>query len=313
MGLNVTALADFVNQTQGEIVPKLIYGGQSVSVFPVTEGVKYSQPLNIFDVDLVIQSGSCVGGDSTAGSLIATQRNIQVDPRTSYDSICLKEMDPKYLGVSALPAGSYPETFTLAQTYADLLVSNFNKKNDEHIWSAAGTGTGSASIGGLKYLTSSSINSDVVVPTGASTGSFTADTALDYIDDMIASVPSDIADRTDLSVWMSVANFRKYTAALRKAINFYFDPNSIENTDGMLSMAFPFNNVVVRGTVGLNGSDRIVLMADAHVAIGTDLLSDFTEFQLWYDIAKDALSHRISTKLGVQVAFPQYIVSNDKV
>lgn len=309
MGLNVQALADFSNQTAGEIVPKLIYGGQSVSVFPVTEGVKFSQPLNIFDVDLVIQSGSCVGGDSTAGSLIATQRNIQVDPRTSYDSLCLKDMDPKYLGVSSLSAGSYNETFTLAQTYADLLVSNFNKKNDERIWSATGTGTDAASVGGLRYLTTSSINTDVVV---AGTGSFDSTTALDVIDEMIAALPSDVQDRTDLSVWMSVANFRKYTAALRKANNFYFDPASIENTDGMLSMAFPFNNVVVRGTSGLQGSERIVLMADAHVAIGTDLLSDFTEFQMWYDIAKDALSHRISSKLGVQVAFPQYIVSNDK-
>ena len=48
-----------------------------------------------------------------------------------------------------------------------------------------------------------------------------------------------------------------------------------------------------------------------------DITSGFTlgcrdsVFQLWYDINSDQLKHRISTKLGVNVAYPQYWVSND--
>ncbi len=44
--------------------------------------------------------------------------------------------------------------------------------------------------------------------------------------------------------------------------------------------------------------------------VGVDLESDLEEFQMWYDINSDQLKHRISTKLGVQVAYPEYIVSN---
>ena len=40
-------------------------------------------------------------------------------------------------------------------------------------------------------------------------------------------------------------------------------------------------------------------------------MSDFSEFQLWYDINSDQLKHRISTKLGVQIAYPEFWVSND--
>jgi hypothetical protein len=76
-------------------------------------------------------------------------------------------------------------------------------------------------------------------------------------------------------------------------------------------MAYPFQNVKVVGTTGLQGSERVCLMPDAYAVVGTDLESDLTEFQLWYDINSDQLRHRIATKLGVQVAYPEYIVSNN--
>ena len=74
-------------------------------------------------------------------------------------------------------------------------------------------------------------------------------------------------------------------------------------------MVYPFQNVKVVGTSGITG-DRVALMPDAYAVIGVDLESDLDEFQMWYDINSDQLKHRISTKLGVQVAYPEYIVSN---
>ena len=128
---------------------------------------------------------------------------------------------------------------------------------------------------------------------------------------MIENIPTDVADRDDLTVWMSVSNFRKYVTALRQANNFYFDPGSISNRTGILQMAYPFQNVKVVGTSGITGN-RICLMPDAYAVVGTDLMSDETNFSLWYDINSDQLKHRLKSKLGVQVAFPEYIVSNDQ-
>ena len=301
MSLNVSALADFNNEVAGELIVRSVYEGQTTSILPVKTGIKHQEPLNLFDVDLVIQDGTCVSTPS--GSMIASQRNITVTPRTSFDGLCLKTLDTKYLGISALGAGSYNETFALANAYGEMLTNQFAKANDAFLWNDT-----SGSSQGLGYLTSAA-NTGVVVP-AAATGSFTSDTALEIIDALIENLDSDVADRDDLTVWMSVSNFRKYVTALRKANNFYFDPAAITNRTGILSMAYPFQNVKVVGTSGISG-ERIALMPDAYAVVGVDLESDLEEFQMWYDINSDQLKHRISTKLGVQVAYPEYIVSNN--
>jgi hypothetical protein len=302
MGLNVQALADFNNQVAGELLVRSVYAGSTMEYITIKEGVKYQEPINLMDVDLVIQNGTCVSTPS--GSLEFTQRNITVTPRTSFDGICLKDMDKKYLGISALEPGSYSETFAMAAAYGDLLVNQFQKSNDAYLWNVNN---------GLRALTSGSapVNSiGVVIPAAITGSAFTSANALTTIDTMIESLNADVADRDDLTVFMSVANFRKYVSALRTANSFYFDPNSITNRGGILDMMYPFQNVRVVGTSGLTGSDRIILAPAKQIVAGTDLLSDFSEFQMWYDINSDQLKHRISTKLGVQVAYPEYIVSN---
>jgi hypothetical protein len=312
MSLNVSALADFNNQIAGELVLKMVYGGSTIEYVTVQEGVKYQEPINLFEVSLYINNGTCVSTPS--GSATFTQRNITVCPRTSFDAICLKDLDKKYLGISSLERGSYNETWALANAYSELLVNQFQKANDQFLWlqqsGSASTFGGTCEAGGLNYIITGS-TSGVVVPTDF-TGSFTTSTALTRMDAAIAGLSADVADRDDLTFFMSVANFRTYVAALRAANNFYFDPSSITNRGGIMEMAYPFQpGIKVVGTVGLQGSSRIVLGPAKQIVVGTDLLSDFSEFQLWYDINTDTLRHRIATKLGVNIAYPEFWVSND--
>lgn len=300
MALDLTALADFNNEVAGPLLAKLVYGGSTMEYITVKEGVKYQEPINLMEVDLVLQGGTCVSTPS--GSLTYTQRNITVCPRTSFDGLCLKDMDRTYLGIAALAPGSYNETFAMANTYSELLVNQFQKKNDQFLWN--GDQAGCAAAYGLKTIISGSTAGVVVAGTAAAT--------LANMDTMIAASPSDVADRDDLTFFMSVAKFRAFVAALRTENNFYFDMNSVSNRGGILEMQYPYQNIKVVGTVGLNGSDRIVLGPAKQIVAGTDLMSDFSEFQLWYDINSDELKHRISTKLGVNIAFPEFWVSNDQ-
>jgi len=312
MSLNVAALADFNNQIAGELLLKLVYGGSTIEYVTVQEGIKYLEPINLFEVSLGIQNGTCVS--SPSGSATFTQRNIQVCPRTSFDALCLKDLDTKYLGISSLDRGSYNETWALTNAYSELLVNQFQKANDQFLWlqqsGSASTFGGTCSVSGLNYIITGS-TSGVVVPAGA-TGSFTAANALTKMDAMIDGLSADVADRDDLTFFMSVTNFRKYVTAIRSANNFYFDPASITNRGNTLEMMYPFQNIKVVGTTGLQSSDRVVLGPAKQIVVGTDLLSDFSEFQLWYDINTDTLRHRISTKLGVNIAFPEFWVSNDQ-
>jgi len=172
------------------------------------------------------------------------------------------------------------------------------KSNDSFLWN---------STDGLGLLTSGS-TAGVVVP-DAATGSVSSATILGITDALIENLSDDVADRSDLTIWMSVSNFRKFITALRGINNYYFDPSSIDNRTGILQIAYPFQNVKVVGTAGIS-TDRIALMPDAYAVVGTDLLSDVDNFQLFYDINADQLKHRLKSKLGVQVAFPEFIVSN---
>jgi len=308
MALDVSALSDFNNEVAGELIVKSVYGGSTMEYITVKEGVKYQEPINLMEVDLQLQGGTCVSTPS--GSLTFTQRDITVCPRTSFDGICLKDMDKKYLGIADLEPGSYNETFALVSNYSELLVNNFQKKNDQFLWQGDQAGCDAAY--GLETIISGS-TAGVVVPVGSGSLAITTTNALDVMDDMIANLSTDVADRPDLTFFMGVDDFRKYIVALRTANNFYFDPSSIENRGGLLEMMYPFNpNIKVVGTVGLNGSSRVVLGPAKQIVAGTDLMSDFSEFQLWYDINSDQLKHRISTKLGVNIAYPEFWVSNDQ-
>jgi len=310
MALVTTALADFNNQLAGELVLKMVYGGSTVEYVTVQEGVKFQEPINLFDVSITMNNSTCVS--SAAGSATFSQRNIEVCPRTSFDALCLKDLDKKYLGISSIGKGSYNETWALADAYSQLLVNQFQKANDLFLWQqvsgSASTFGGTCNISGLNRIITGS-TSGVVASTVTSVAPANI---LNTMDAMIQSSSADVANREDLTFFMSVSNFRSYITALRSANNFYFDPGAVTNRPNLYEMAYPFSpNVKVVGTTGLQGSNRVVFGPSKQIVVGTDLLSDFSEFQLWYDINTDTLRHRIATKLGVNIAYPEFWVSND--
>jgi len=310
MALVTTALADFNNQLAGELVLKMVYGGSTVEYVTVQEGVKFQEPINLFDVSITMNNSTCVS--SAAGSATFSQRNIEVCPRTSFDALCLKDLDKKYLGISSIGKGSYNETWALADAYSQLLVSQFQKANDLFLWQqvsgSSSTYGGTCNVSGLNRIITGS-TSGVVASTVTSVAPANI---LNTMDAMIASSSADIANREDLTFFMSVSNFRSYITALRSANNFYFDPGAVTNRPNLYEMAYPFSpNVKVVGTTGLQGSNRVVFGPSKQIVVGTDLLSDFSEFQLWYDINTDTLRHRIATKMGVNIAYPEFWVSND--
>ena len=305
MAFDVSTLAAFNNETAGELFVKAIMEGSTIEYATVKEGIKYKEPINLFEVDLNIVDGrGCV--TAMAGTASFAQRDIEVCQRSSHDGLCLRDLDTKYLGVMQ-PAGSYNESFTLVQEYADQIVKGFQKANDQFIWGAT-TGAGDC-VDGLKTIISGSTSGVQVTgsyaPTSGNIGT--------VVDQMLEKLDADVQDREDLTAFMSITNFRKYITWLRTQNNYHFDPAAVENRVNFMAMKHPFTpNVTVVGTIGLQGSDRIVMGPAKHLVVGTDLLSDVSNFQLWYDINDDKLKHRVVSKLGVNIAYPSFWVSNDQ-
>lgn len=303
MAFDVSGLDAFNNETAGELIVKAIMGGSTIEYATVKEGVKYKEPINLFEVDLDIVDGrGCV--TNAAGTASFTQRDIEVCQRSSFDGICLRDLDTKYLGVMQ-PDGSYNETFTMVQEYSEQIVKGFQKANDTFLWQADASGTDC--VDGLNLIITGSTAGVVT----AGTASLTSTNIGDMIDEQLAALSDDVQDREDLTVFLSIANFRKYITWLRNENNYHFDPAAVENRGSLMEIMHPFANLKVVGVSGLNGSNRMVTGPAKHIVVGTDLLSDFSDFQLFYDLASDQLKHRVVTKLGVNIAYPEFWVSND--
>jgi hypothetical protein len=314
MGLNVSALNDFNNEVAGKVLLQTIYKGNTAEYVSIQEGIKYQEPLNKIAVHPYFQGGDSV--TSPSGSAVFTQRNITVTKRTAYDSWNLQTLTQKYLGISALPEGSYEETFSLLNDLTTELVAKAQQENDNFIWNAQSGSvfpgsTVTAEADGFKYLISGS-TSNVNVPSGTGATAITGSTAYDQLTDMISSINADVADAPDLTFFCGISVFQRIINGLTTQNLFHFDPTTVKSRGGYYEVPLPgYPNVVIVGGWGLRNSERVVLGPASDAFVGTDLISDTSNYQLWYDINSDTIKYRLRNKIGTQIGHPKYWVSND--
>jgi hypothetical protein len=99
---------------------------------------------------------------------------------------------------------------------------------------------------------------------------------------------------------MSYSNFRLYVQALTRA-NFF--TNYIDKTDITSNMKaiHPNTNIQVVPTLGLNGSNQVVIGPAEYFIYGVDLLSDET-LRAWYSLDFDEIRIRSNFNYGATIA-----------
>ena len=314
MALNVSALNDFNNELAGRMLLDTVYKGNTAEYVEIQEGIKYQEPLNLASIDPYFQGGNSVSTPS--GSAVFSQRNITVTKRTAYDSWNLQLLTEKYSGKSVLPEGSYEDTMTILNELSGELVAKSQQNNDDFIWNAV---SGSVFAGssvtpeadGFKTLISGS-TSGVNTATGIGANVITGSTAYDQITKMLESADVNVLDK-ELCVWTGTSVFQRIINGLTTQNLFHFDPTSVEKRGGFYEVPLPgYPNIKIIGTYGLRSSERVIIGPAWDMFVGCDLVSDTSNFQLWYDINADAVKYRLRNKLGVQVGHPEYYVSNDQ-
>jgi len=315
MALNVSALNDFNNEVAGKVLLDTVYKGNTAEYVSIQEGIKYQEPLNLISVDPYFQGGDAV--TTASGSAVFSQRNITVTKRTAYDAWNLQLLTQKYLGISSLPEGSYEETFSLLNDLTKELVAKAQQDNDDFIWNAVSgsvfaNSTVTAEADGFKKLISGS-TAGVNVATGIGATVITASTAYDQLTKMIESVDNNVADAADLTFFVGIPVFQRIINGLTTQNLFHFDPTTVERRGGYYQVPLPgYPNIDIIGGWGLRGSERVILGPASDMFVGTDLVSDTSNYQLWYDINSDAIKYRLRNKLGTQIGHPEYYVSNDQ-
>lgn len=297
-GFNLSALSTYTDEVGGELIRKAILEGETAKIIKVQPGVKGSQSINLLDSNLVVQPGSC--GWNSSGSTIYTQRNITVCEYKVNEALCPADLNQYWLGQLLTP-GSYNETVPFEQQISELKTAQISQYIENLMWGASSADT---CFSGFKELLENT--PDVINVTGQTALSST--TALAQVDTLVEQIPDDIVNRTDLVVFMSHANYRKYLINYRTANYYHFNP---ENSYEEFKTFHPATNILVHPVGGLGGSDLLVLAPAGYMVMGVDLMSDSETLKMFYSVDFDEVRLRSNFKIGVQIAWPQFFITNN--
>ena len=306
---NVSGLSTYTDEISGELIKKTLLDGNSMSKAGISKnpGIKSAKNLNILTSSIVGADGSGCGF-TDAGETAYTVVPLAVDAITVNKSFCLNTLETKYLQASMNP-GSYPEDIPFEDVVTAEQSQLVSRMIDAQIWLGnKTTGSGNqALVDGFAAKIDAASGSTINVTSGG----FTSSTAISKVDDYAALIPADMAFAGNVTLYMSFAEFSKYTVGLREKNYFHITPE-FDTTNGV---KHPGNdNLSVVPVMGLAGSARKVIAADGNLNIGFDLESDSASFQRWYSMDAEALRYRINYKLGVAVAFPTQLVNiTDKI
>lgn len=299
---NLSSLATYTDQVGGELIRKAILEGETAKIIKVQPGVVGSQAINLLNSNLVVQDGTC--GWDASGTTIYTQRNIQTCQYKVNESLCPRDLTDYWVG-QLLQPGDYNESVPFEEQISILKTQQISQYCENLMWQASSAST---CFSGFLQLTASAttattVTGGIVVP-GTPIASTTA---LSQVDALIEAIPDDVVNRTDWVVFMSHANYRKYLINYRTANYYHYNP---ENSYEDFKTFHPATNILVHPVGGLSGSNRVVLAPAGYMILGVNLMSDAETLKMFYSADFDEVRLRSNFSLGVQIAWPQYVITN---
>jgi hypothetical protein len=301
---NLSSLSTYTDEVGGELIRRAILESETIKLIKVQPGVKGSQAINLLNSNLEVQDGTC--GWSPSGSTIYTQRDITVCQYKVNETLCPADLNNYWLGQLLAP-GSTPESVPFEQQISELKVAQISQYVENQIWGASSATT---CFSGFKELvaqqgTGTTTVTGGIVVTGQT--AITSTTALAQIDNLIEAIPDDVVNRTDWVVFMSHANYRKYLINYRTANYYHFNP---EGSYEEFKTFHPATNILVHPVGGLLNSNLIMLAPAGYCVAGVDLMSDMDNLKMFYSVDFDEVRLRSNFKIGVQIAWPNFVITN---
>lgn len=303
-GFNLSSLATYTDEVGGELIRRAILEGETAKIIKVQPGIKGSQSINLLDSTLFVQDGTC--GWTSSGATTYTQRDIAVCAYKVNEALCPADLNDYWLGQLLTP-GSYNETVPFEQQIAELKTAQISQYIENLMWGAS---SGSTCFSGFKELFGKLGTGTTTVTGGISLNGqspISSVSALTQVDNLVEQIPDDVVDRTDWVVFMSHANYRKYLINYRTANYYHFNPDGSYQD---FKTFHPATNILVHPVGGLNGSNLVVLAPAGYMVMGVDLMSDSETLKMFYSVDFDEVRLRSNFKIGVQVAWPQFVITN---
>lgn len=309
MSLNVAGLTAYTNENLIALMKIGILRGRTADLIAVQPGIKSSAAINLLNSTLVAQAGSC--GFNPQGTTALTQREIPVCPLKVNESICLDTLETYYTQ-TMMKAGSYNTEIPFEQIFAEEKAEKIQALVEDLIWKGDTTGSGNLALcdGFIRLFTALGFGGTGVIngnPTGITVATgITSANVVSIINGMLALQSTDTLDLEDNYLFVGYDVYRLYAAQLRTLNLFHYD--GADNQEANYMMYVPGTNVRIVAVRGLNSTSKLVLSPASNLVLGTDLLSDYENFSIWFSEDNDEVRFKAKWKQGVQVAVPGYVV-----
>ena len=299
---DVASIGSYVDQVGGELLSKALIGATTPKYVNVRLGIKGTQALNLLNSNIVFQAGECGWDPPTGTTTTFTQRNITTCAEKYNEALCYQDLFETYQSMLMKP-GQTQETVPFEQQIADLKVKQIQQRIEQKLWQATTVGSADCFMGfkGLIVTGTTGIGNSSGTTFSSSATYGQAGNPITEVDNLINALSDDAMSRDDLRVFMSYANFRLYVQALTRA-NFFTNYIGSSEITGNMEAVHPNTNVKVIPTIGLNGSNKVVIGPAEYFVVGFDLLSDSEKLVIWYSKDFDELRLRANYNYGAQIA-----------
>ena len=318
--IDLSGLSKYTDQLSQALIRESVLGGETFKYITVIPNVKNTDALNKITTTFNAVAGGC-GIISPTGSVAIQQNSLTVCPIKIEESICENDIEQYWLGMF-MQAGSYTEDLSpkqFAQVYTADKQAKLQAYTDDIFWKGAVSGTYSTDTNlqlcnGLLYLLdSTSATMSLVDGKGTFSAATTMTTAnaIAIVDSMISAMntsASQILTEPDLTLFLSYADFNTLVTALRTANYFHYQVGQEEGITPRHEFMYPGQPVRIVAVRGLIGTKKRVLTNAKNLAMGTDLMADYSKFRIWYEDLYDTVYFRAKFKIGAGAYYYQNIV-----
>lgn len=320
MALSVSSLTSYIIENEDLLVVKSLFGGRTSDLIrsegTVMTGVKFAEKINILATDAIFQNGTgCTRVSS--GNTSLTQRQVTIGEIAVVEDICVKTLNTVYMS-KKLAKGSDNNVLPFEQEYSDLKANTVAKQLEIAIWQGDTT-SGNANLsrfdGYIKLIDAAgtAVNANLAAYNGigaiASGTGIIASNVKAIVNSMWLALPADVTGQDDIRIFCGWDVFNKFINAFTDQNLFNFAPTGSEVSAANGVVIIPGTNYKLTAVHGLDGTNRLFSMRMSNMFAGVDLENEYESFSMMEDQFKDYLRFKVQFKYGVNVAFPDEIVS----
>ena len=303
MAFNVSAVTGYVQANEKTLIAKSILKAKTASLVGFQPNVKGSAQINLLTGDATLQKGGC--GWTSAGTTTLSKRNIVTGMLKVNEDLCEKDLVGTFAewGVAQ---GVGKTSLPFEQYITDAKVKSVQKQVEIGLWQAdmdntGYTGTYLKEFDGLIKI----IGAEVSVVDATLTGSTLAAAPITAINAIVAKIPNEVIDADDLTIFTGYDILRAYVAAYNASNQF---AGTLMLDGATMSVTVPNTNIKLEGVAGLTGKNLAYATPASNIRVGGDMEGDESKFKFWYSEDNSTYRLKIEFNVGVQVAFPDYIV-----